>query len=208
MPPAHECSGNRHYPSGSRFANKNGRRRESAGSRSVAAASADYRRQPAPLKNANGCKGTAWLPDSAAHPARMHRCRDAGNRAMSVRVSGNRAAERPQGGRKAPAASNWRGISGSCAAFRAVQGRPAATRITPDNCRYQEQSCQSPFAREDRASARRTGRHAPRGRQPVQMKRFSRPRQPGPGAAGRAAGPIRPRLLLAITFLRMHGIRA
>ena len=191
----HECFGDRHYPSGSRFANKDGRRKENAGSRSVAAASADYRRRPAPLKNANGCKGTARLPDSAAHPARMHPCRDAGNRAMSVRIEGYRAAQRANGGRKGLMASNWHGISVACVAFRAARGRPAATRITPDNCRYQEQSCQSPFAREDRASDHRTGRHAPRGRQPVQLKRFSRPRQPGPGAAGRGAGSTRPPII-------------
>ena len=71
MPPAHECSGGRHYPCGSRFANEDRRRRENAGLGTFAAPIADKRRRSAPLKNANGCQGPAVPPDSAAHPLRM-----------------------------------------------------------------------------------------------------------------------------------------
>ena len=111
-----------------------------------AVASADKRRRSASSENANGCTGTACPPDSAAHPSRTRPCRDAGNRPMRVPGAGNRATERHSGGRKGRTASELRGISSGCVAFRAARSRSAASRITPDNFRYQERTCQSGFA--------------------------------------------------------------
>ena len=104
-----------------------------------AVASADKRRRSASSENANGCTGTACPPDSAAHLPRMRPCRDAGKRAMKlpgVRYRGYRAADRPPGGRKGRTASDKRGISMSCAAFRAARSRSLRAQITRDNCRY------------------------------------------------------------------------
>ena len=148
MPPAHECSGDRHYPCGFRFANEDKRRRENAGLGPFAAPIADKRCRSAPLTNAIGCQGPTFPSDSAAHPSRTRPCRDAGNRAMSdpgARYQGYQAAEGTPGGRKVPAASDMRGISASCVAIRAVRSRLLRFRITRDSCRYRAQSCQSVF---------------------------------------------------------------
>ena len=56
MPPAHECSGDRHYPCGSGFANKEERRRENAVRAGFAAAPADKHPQWPALANATGRK--------------------------------------------------------------------------------------------------------------------------------------------------------
>ena len=135
MPPAHEHSGDRHYPCEVWPAiGKNGEK----GEHRVRAAGKSSRR-PA----------TAVPPDTSAHPPRTYRCRDAGNRAMNVRGARYReyqAAERTPGGRKGRTASQIRGISVCCVTFRAAWGQLAAPRITPDNCRYRERTCQSAFA--------------------------------------------------------------
>ena len=105
----------------------------------VAAATSDKGRRPAPLENANGRAATACPPDSAAHPSRRRRCREAGNRAMSLpgaRNRGYRAAEPVPGGGKAPAASKMRVTSTTCAAVRAARSRSVRVGITRDSCRY------------------------------------------------------------------------
>ena len=98
------------------------------------------------IRKSNWTQGPAFPPESAAHPLRLRPCRNAGNRAMNLPDARYWAAERPPGGRKGRNASETRGISVYCVALRATRGRPAATRITPDNCRYRERTCQSDFA--------------------------------------------------------------
>ena len=66
-------------------------------------------------------------------------CRDTGSRAMNLpgaRYRGYRVGERLAGGRKGRNASDMRGISVSCAVFRAVRSGFLRPRITRDNCRY------------------------------------------------------------------------
>ena len=139
MPPAHERSGDRQYPCGSRSANEDRRGRENAGSGPLRGGRGRLTSPMGSVKKSNWMQGTAVPPEAAAHPPRMRPCRDAGTRAMSIgdtRYRGYRAAERTRGGRKAPAASDRRGISVSCAKFRAARGRSLRFQITRDSCCY------------------------------------------------------------------------
>ena len=136
MPPAQGCSGDRHCPGGPGSPMRTSGDGRTQGADPFAAASADKRRQPAPLENAKGCKGTALPPDCAAHPLRMRLCRDAGRRAMSAPGAGSQAAEGPPGGRKGRTASDKREKSVSCVAFRTARSRLLRPSITRDSCRY------------------------------------------------------------------------
>lgn len=88
------------------------------------------------IKKSNWTPGTAFPPESLAHPLRMRPCRDTGNRAMGVPGVGNRAAERTLAGRKGRLASDLQEIPVSCAAFRVARDRPTASRFAHDNFRY------------------------------------------------------------------------
>ena len=73
MPPAHECFGDRHYPCGSRLANEDKRRRESAGS-GLLLRGGD-RRRASPIGAIGKCK---WLQEDRV-PTRLRSasCEDA-----------------------------------------------------------------------------------------------------------------------------------
>ena len=146
MLPAHGCSGGSHYPCALVFSNEDGRRREDVGSGLLRDDGCRFTHAAnGAIEKSNWMHGTASPPESAARPSRTRPCRDAGSRTMSVageRYQGYQAAIRTAGGRMAPAASNMRGISTSCAAFRAAQSRLVRDRITRDSCRYRAQYCQ------------------------------------------------------------------
>jgi len=88
------------------------------------------------IEKSNWTQGPACPPESAAHPLRMHPCRDTGNRAMNVPGTGNWEAERTLGGRKGRSTSEMCEIPVSCVAFRAARDRSAAARFAHDNFRY------------------------------------------------------------------------
>ena len=145
MPLSHECSGDRHYQSGSRFAKEDRRRRENAGSGPLRGGSRRLMAPRGAIEKSNWTQGTAFPPESVAHPLRMRPCRDTGNRTMGVpsaRYQGYRAAKPIPFGRKGRKASELRGISVSCVAIRAARDRPIASCFAHDNFRYRASNCQ------------------------------------------------------------------
>ena len=190
MPLAHECSGARHYPCGLGPLREDRRRRENAGPGLFPGGKGRQTLPMGAIGKRNWMHGTAFPPDSAAPPRRMHCCRDAENRVMSVSSKGNQGAGRILGARKSRKASDIYAEYQSLARLsgrRKTGRRPFILRsIAFTIARNLVNIPSHPPARRNRNRARH---FASSRRQPFETGRFFRHRPVPSGPRRYGAGP-------------------